>query len=490
MKFLKSIALALLVLLCFSCENEVLEIDDSSINSNSDILGKSSKPKGNSNGSFLVISQTNKLPKNLKTDLAAANGKITSSLSEIGIAVVKSSDADFIAKSSKIKGVQSVVPNLTINWLDPNERKEAIDANFGNPPASGDDDFFFDLQWGHDAVDAPEAWEAGYRGAGVRVAVLDSGFDLTHPDLEPNINFELSKDFTGEGLQYLIDDSFSHGTHTAGTIGAADNAYGTIGVAPEAELVLVKVLSDAGSGSLGAILGGIYHAAMNDVDVINMSIGTTLSRRGGVYDSEGNLLGYATAEDIAEYINVYNRAITFAYQNGTTVITSAGNAATDYDHSADLIHMPSGARHALSISATAPRGWGANPSNNLDELASYSNYGQSVIDFAAPGGDFLYAFEPGGFDVCTVGPLENVCFIFDYVFSTGSNGNWYWSVGTSMASPHAAGVAAIIIGKNGGDMKPAQVEAALKASSDDLGKPGKDDFYGSGRVNAYNAVSD
>ena len=123
-----------------------------------------------------------------------------------------------------------------VNWLPP-QTNVAFEEDFGNPPNSGDNDTRFDLQWGHDAVDAPEAWTEGFRGAGARVAVLDTGFDLDHPDLAPNINFTLSKNFVaGETLSYALPDPFSHGTHVAGTIAAADNAFGTIGVAPQAEL--------------------------------------------------------------------------------------------------------------------------------------------------------------------------------------------------------------------------------------------------------------
>ena len=482
MKITRFIALAAVTLLMLACEKEEVFMNDSI-----DSSMVKSKQANSSSNSYLVIANSNKLPNNLKIDLASANGTLTNEISQIGIAVVSSDDPDFKSKASKIKGIQSVVPNLTTQWLDPNEKNESIEVDAANPPFTGDDDFFFDMQWGHDAVNAPEAWNAGYRGAGVRVAVLDGGFDLGHPDLNENIDFTTSRDFTGEGLQFIPQPgpggTFSHGTHTAGTIGAADNAFGTIGVAPEVELVLIKVLGDGGSGSFGALINGIIYAALVDTDVINMSLGAT-------FNKSGNPEFGLTARDVAQLKNAIGRAVTFAYQSGTTVIASAGNEATDYDHSADLIHLPSGVQHALSISATAPVGWGADPSTDLDVFAStYSNFGQSMIDFAAPGGNYAYAFEEGGFDPCTVGPLTRVCYVFDYVFSTGSNGNWYWSTGTSMASPHATGVAALIIGKNGGSMHPAQVERELRRSADDLGKPGNDDYYGAGRVNAYRAVT-
>ena len=493
MKATKFIALASITMLLFACEKEKILMNDPLEESTTSLKSASIQGASISN-SFIVILGSIKLPKNFEKEIASANGSVISTIPEIGIAVVSSSDPDFTVEAAEIIGVEAVVPNLRSQYIDPDAKKESIEADLGNPhskkkkvkvnasnpPVSSDDDFYFDLQWGHDAIDAPEAWDAGYRGEGVKVGVLDTGFDLDHPDLAPNIS-GLSMDFTGQGLQYTLPNAFSHGTHTAGTIAAADNGYGTIGVAPEAELVLIKVLYDEGYGSLYDILNGIVYAAIVKCDVINMSIGSTFYKSGDVED------GYS-ARDAAWYKNIYGRAITFAYQNGTTVIASAGNESTDYDHSADLMHLPSGAAHAISISATAPVGWAADPSTNLDLFAStYSNYGQSAIDFAAPGGNYAYAFEPGGFNFCTVGIVTNYCYVFDYVFSTGNNG-WYWSAGTSMAAPHATGVAALIIGKNGGSMEPAEVKEALKASADDLGKPGNDDFYGEGRVNALKAV--
>lgn len=386
------------------------------------------------------------------------------------------------------------MPNVSLQWIHPG-RQEEVSVEFGSPPFSSDDDFYFDLQWGHDAVDAPEAWNAGFRGAGARVAVLDTGFDTDHVDLVPNINFALSANFVpGESLTYVLPDPFSHGSHTAGTIAAADNAFGTIGVAPEAELVLVKVLSDKGSGTFEGMIAGIVHAANVDADVINMSLGATLAKHGflddnGTPDDPSDDV-WVTAREVAALKNALGRATTYAYQQGTTLIASAGNEAMDGDHTADVFHLPSDAPHVNSISATAPVGWATDPGNIfLDNPASYTNFGQSVIDFAAPGGDFVY---PGN-ENCTIAGITRPCWVFDLVFSTGSNldptiASYFWGAGTSMAAPHASGVAAIIIGMHGGSLPPAQVEAALRAAADDLGKPGNDDFYGAGRVNAGNAV--
>jgi len=216
-----------------------------------------------------------------------------------------------------------------------------------------------------------------------------------------------------------------------------------------------------------------------------MSLGATLQRR-GLFDRNGNKV--ANANDIAELANLLGRATTYAHQQGSTTIVSAGNSAIDRDHDADVLILPADAPHVVQIAATGPLGWAVDPSTNLDEQAFYTNYGQSRITLAAPGGNVDFSLRSGApatWPVCTV-VLTRQCWVFDLVFST-SSGGWSWAAGTSMAAPHASGVAALIVGKNGGEMQPAQVEAALRASADDIGKPGKDDL-GHGRVNAYRAV--
>ncbi len=358
----------------------------------------------------------------------------------------------------------SVVQDVRVRWIEPGPQWVAP-AAAANPPYTGDDDFYFDAQWGADAVDAPEAWAAGVRGAGVRVAVLDTGFDLGHEDLAPNINYDLSRDLTGEGLQYTLPDVFSHGTHTAGTVAAADNGYGVIGIAPEAELVLVKVLLDEGSGDFGTVIAGIIYATDSGADIISMSLGGTFQRR----DDRGpNRLTTAV-----------NHAASYARQRGTTVIAAVGNSDLDLGRG-NLINLPSDATGVIGISATAPHDWALDPTGSLDHRALYSNYGNAAVDFAAPGGD-VYR-DPDFGHLCTVGVIVDYpCFVFDLVLSTGAQGAWFWAAGTSMATPHAAGIAALILSE-GAVTTPAGLAQALRQRSADLGKPGRDPVYGAGRV--------
>ncbi len=447
---------------------------------------------------YIVQSTDATLPAGFENELTKANGQVTKLMSQAGVATVYSEDPDFIAKAGKIQGVRSVVRDLNVQWFKPEDQKVVELEDFGTPPASGDNDRYFDLQWGHAAIKASEAWNAGHRGKGVRVAVLDSGFDLDHPDLAPNIDLGSSANFVvGEKLSYALPGVGSHGSHTAGTIGAADNGIGTIGVAPEAKLILVKVLRDTGSGAFSWIMQGILHATQEGADVINMSIGAVIPRNGKFLDDNGtpddpsdDFIVHDT-KAVQELLNALSRVTRFATQQGVTVIASAGNEANNGNADQSLVHLPSGSSGVISISATAPRGWALNPATTfMDNLASYSNYGTSDVSFAAPGGDYIY---PGN-EIATIGGVRQYVYVFDYVFSTGSNltpgaASYYWSVGTSMAAPHAAGVAALIIGANGGQMDPAQVLARMRATADDLGKPGRDPLYGYGRLNAFRAVT-
>jgi len=447
-------------------------------------------------GQYIIISSTDSLPANLEQHVQGMKGKVTTKINKIGIATATSSDPSFASKCGKLAGIKKVIKDYTVQWRDPSKikRKSVYDGmkRFGNPPSSGEDDALFDLQWGHDAINAPEAWEEGYRGAGAKVAILDSGFDLDHPDLAANIDFSCSANFVpNETLQFVANEAntFSHGSYVAGIVAGADNGVGIIGVAPKARLMLVKVVDDAGDGSFSWLLQGIVHAVNNGADVINMSLGAPLFLNGMYIDDNGtpdnpddDSIKY-DPEGTKNLIDALNKATAYANQKGVTLISATGNEQIDIDPEENLIILPAQASHVLGISATAPRGWGQDPSTDLDLFASYSNTGFKLVDFAAPGGN-LSSSVTGN---CSVAGFTLSCDLFDMIISADQDG-YTLAAGTSSASPYASGVAAIIIGKHKGRIKPAEVAAIMKGAADDLGETGKDAYYGDGRLNAFRAV--
>lgn len=436
--------------------------------------------------SFVVLG---KAGANLDAAVANAGGTIKKHLKAID-AVVADGGAGFKEAVAAQAGVEDVAPSLKVNWLSGVKVEKSAVSDAVDPPNNppGSIDSRFNLQWGHTAIKAVDAWNAGYKGQGARVAVLDGGFQLNHPDIAGRFDPSCTADMTGEGIAYGPNDDdatgvFAHGMHTAGTIGAGQNGLGTIGVAPQSTLCLVKVLFNTGSGSFEDVAEGIIFAANSNVDVISMSLGAALKKSGDRTGEEPY-----TARDAVALRNLVDRAVSYAYKRGALVITSSGNEGINGDKDQDLIHTPSDSPQAISISATAPHAWAKAPNTTfLDNLASYSNFGRSVINLAAPGGDLHEdTFLNGG--NCTIAGVTRPCYVFDFVFSTGALNSYYWSAGTSMATPHVSGVAALIVSKYG-KMHPAQLRAYLNAGADDLGQPGNDPAYGAGRVNALGSVS-
>ncbi len=421
---------------------------------------------------------SSKSQNHVKNQVEANEGTMIGHIPEIGAFLIDSNQP--MSNFEGLKGVEFAMENYEFtpelnseHDLDMSEEQATQYAHSVSP----DDEWFTFFQWGIEAINARGAWNKGISGEGVRVAVLDSGIDSSHPDLAPNLNVALSASFVaGEAYDDVLPSN--HGTHVAGTIAAADNGMGVIGVAPAAEIVAVKVLSAySGSGSSYGVMQGIVYAANIDADIINMSLGSMIPRN--LKDESGNY-----TSDIQKYLKAYNKATRYANKMGTTVIAAAGNSAIDGDKDGNLVWLPNQLDHVIAISATGPLNWATVPNTSLDNPSIYTNYGQSTIDFAAPGGDFTSYFTPQGQGSCYFGIT---CYVFDMVLSTVPGG-WGWKAGTSMASPHAAGVAALIISANGGKMAPQHVAQALRHGADDLGKPGNDDFYGMGRVNASNSV--
>ena len=205
-----------------------------------------------------------------------------------------------------------------------------------------------------------------------RVAVLDSGITSDHIDIAANLNLALSKSFVPAepGIDPIVP-GFNHGTHVAGIIAAPINDKGVQGVAPMAEIVAVKVLSsDTGSGSFSWLIQGIMYASGPDVqaDVINMSLGATFDRINKGGGGAGPLLA------------ALNRAINHATAAGVLCVSAAGNEGVNLNGRLWIDSCPVWKRHGGRCD------WSGR-AREFDRPASYTNYGQSVISVAAPGGD-------------------------------------------------------------------------------------------------------
>jgi len=478
-------------------------------------------PNGHGRGrSYLVIGKEG-VPLRLRERVEQFRGRIVEELEDIGVAVVESSEAGFAAAmEAGSDEVESVVPNIRLQWIHPSVGEVLTPAGEDERNFDGWD-YFFPAQWGLQAIHAPEAWELGARGQGVRVAVLDTGMyrnpDITppmHPDLEANVNTELARSFVPGEEVWNPDGSGRswHGTYVAGLIAAADNVAGPevpppspfsyddtgiIGVAPEAEIVPIKVLEAAtGEGEFAWLLKGLLYAAEIKADVINMSLAGRIPLEGylddnGTPDPSDDF--WVGRREVMELLHALNRALGIAHRAGATLVAAAGNDAEDLDLVHDEVVMPAEGRHVIAVSATAPELWVFSEDPDFDIPTSYTNYGRSVIHLAAPGGDMdmFYSDDPRKDEIVAVVPTPGVevpAWGWDLVIGPFPPFSWLAGEGTSFAAPHVSGVAAMIIGVNGGDMNPIRVQLLLQLSADDKGDRGWDPYFGRGRVNALRAT--
>ncbi|MFK7849245.1 MAG: S8 family serine peptidase [Rhodothermales bacterium] len=380
-------------------------------------------------------------------------------------------DQGLKAKVRRFDGVLLVSDNPEVQWIDPAQTillgipESDLGRTEGTDEGTKD---LAELQWGMDAIQVKEAWTQS-RGKGVRVAIIDNGIDADHQDLKANLNTALSKSFVPtEGWEARQEFGFNHGTHIAGIIAANDNQEGTHGIAPEAELIALKVASEkTGSGDFSWLLEAIVYAADQHVDIANVGLGQLYPKEG----AQG-----IRAEEMKQMIEV---AAAYANKKGVTLIAPAGDDNKNIDDC--CLYLPAHAEPFLTVSATAPVGWAFDPDVNPEKPTSYSNFGVSTVDFAAPGGDILYP----GRDYCVKAEMNRPCWAFDLVFSTISNG-WGWAAGSSMSAAFLTGVAALIHSKEEQEMSPELMKLLLIGHARQRGKsPGNDAFYGFGITNAF-----
>jgi subtilisin family serine protease len=389
--------------------------------------------------------------------ITAAGGTVVRNMERIGVVVATSDDPNFAATMAAAGGVKAVTPDMEVNWIG---SEKVAEGNLAFNADGLNSEPFFAYQWNIRQIHADQAAANGNRGLGAVVAVLDAGCNMNHADIAPNVISSLATSFVpGEGVQ-TTHPGFNHGTHVSGIIAAAINNLGTQGVAPSAKILPVKVLSEVtGSGSFGSIIAGIdYVASLNyahviRVDVINMSLGATFDRINQGGGGAGSL------------ISALNRAMNEASDAGILCISAAGNDGVDLN--SRLWSIPAQSGNGIAVSATGPVNLA-----NFDRLASYSNYGRSVITVAGPGGDAVSAAS----------------YPFDMVLApgaaTGTSG-YYFAAGTSMATPAVSGVAALIVGKYG-HMPAADLKARLAASAVNIGDA---QSFGRGRVDALAATT-
>jgi subtilisin family serine protease len=450
----------------------------------------STAPDGQTDGTFLVRFNGNGVPAGFAERVAQLGGEVMFA-HPTGVAAVSglsAAAADQLAASADVAAVDAD----GVTELEPAETEAELAEAAPESPTDPTTAARFPRQWNMKAIQADVAWAAGKLGApGVRVGILDTGIDYLHPDLAGRVDLAMSRSFLSATENARVQAAFPgahpvadlnyHGTHVAATV--ASNAYIAAGVTSQVTLVGLKVCSPGtaangfrGSCPTSGTLAAILYAADQGIPVINMSLGGAFNRR------EASARG----GDGPSFLATINQTLNYAYRKGTLVVVSAGNSAFDLDHDGNGYKTYCSAPNVVCVSATGPTGQTTvnGPFQNVDALASYSNYGRSAISVAAPGGNAVSV--PAACSGFTVVTSILVCRNRFYTSPTSWSGFSLGISGTSMASPHVAGVAALIASQ--GITGPAQIRARLQQSADDLGEPGVDPQYGKGRINAARAV--
>ena len=280
------------------------------------------------------------------------------------------------------------------------------------------------IPYGISMVQADQVWDKGYTGTGVKVCVIDSGIDQPHEDFIPS-----HVDGASANFQSWTVDGVGHGTHCSGTIAASTNGLGVVGVAPDAEIFHIKVFGNRGlfvySSSL---VDASYECLAQGANIVSMSLGGSGST---IAESRG-------FEDLKD--------------DGVLVIAAAGNSGnSDFSY-------PASYPDVLSVAALDSSG----------TVASFSQF-NSMVDLAAPGVDVLSTL-----------PMDGDC-------QMCSGSPYGFADGTSMATPHVSGVAALLYNFLP-DASVDEIEEALLMSAQDLGEDGRDDYYGHGLVKAMAAI--
>ena len=397
-------------------------------------------------------------------------------------------------------------------------------------------------QWDMALINASESGSYSVAtGAGVKIGVIDSGVDMTHPDIEPNLDVALSCSFIFDdtptadpaeiangdcSIKSAVQDLNGHGSHVASTIAAPINDIGIAGVAPDATIVGLKVCTKVGYCFADSVAAALRYAGDQQLDVVNMS----LFADPYLYYCKSDVEQRAILRELES-------AARYAQQQGVLIVASAGNEQADLQHpgldpvspdwppgAEELRDVENNCRVApaelpgvLTVSATGPIGY---PGYDL-WIADYSSVGMSRVDVAAPGGDYFRATGtvqdgiPAAL-TSTSDPVDGIWDFFDFLEVNNfpaltildSGARYGYLNGTSMSSPHAAGVAALVKEMHP-NWAPGAVKAAVQRSAQQLecppdwepldpaderetcyGNNGRTSFFGHGLVDAAAAAQE
>jgi subtilisin family serine protease len=498
---------------------------------------------------FTVVFKVDKIAAG-KAAVARAGGKVVYVNKKVGVATVRSSKSSFArtlrARTTSIAGVARLarvyqservakaaaappgtfpdVPTVAAGCAQ--QYPPPGGTGFGPEPLSP-------CQWDMRQINAsPTGSYAVNQGEGATVGIMDTGLDAGHPDLVQNIDFGLSCSFItpqnpttmpiektatgkecGAAAQPKWQDYGGHGTHVGGEVAAPINGIGVSGVAPEATLVALKAGNADGWFFTQEVVNALTYAGDARLDVVNMS-----------FFADPFWMNCKNVPEQQAIVRAISRAAQYAHQRGVVLVASAGNEFTDLDHpttdalSPDFppgseeprpvgnycVILPGELPWVVTVSATGPQ----------KELSFYSNYGNSKVDVTAPGGDSTQAPNPFGRVLNTwssTAPFtaggDPTRTLEDCAPGGGPCAYYAWVQGTSMASPHASGVAAIIRSRYPG-MPPMAVGSMLqntsmpmactesaeaRAEADCTGNTnpnahGQTNFYGNGLVDALAAA--
>ncbi|WP_459503160.1 S8 family peptidase [Bacillus sp. C1] len=308
----------------------------------------------------------------------------------------------FVKGSVKDK-IKSYKNNPDVEYAEPNYYFHA----FWTP-----NDPYFNNQYGLQKIQAPSAWDNQRSDPDVKIAIIDTGVQGSHPDLASKVIY--GHDYVDNDSQ--SDDGNGHGTHCAGIAGAlTNNNIGIAGVAPQSSIYAVRVLDNQGSGTLDAVAKGIREAADSGAKVISLSLGAS---------SGGTAL---------------QQAVQYAWNKGAVIVAAAGNDGNTKPN------YPAYYNEVISVAST----------DRLDRKSSFSTYG-NWVDVAAPGSS---------------------------IYSTYKGSSYQTLSGTSMATPHVAGVAGLLANQGYSNV---EIRKIIETTSDKISGTGT--YWKNGRVNASKAV--